>query len=159
MSRTLNLALTGLLALGLTAGCKSSGVAVTERGQVMTINIDSPGDLPDNGTGELKVKVANRGVNNLGNVEFTVEIPNELVVVNEERGQGMELLVMETPTGKRLYHYMVGNIEVGQSSTVRYQVRTNFGTLQRSSDVVVTAWQKDLPGDRLVESKYIRLRR
>lgn len=159
MSKTINLALTGLLALGLTAGCKSSGVAVTERGQVMTIAIDGANDLPNNFTDDLKVKVANRGVNNLSNVEFTVEIPNELTVLSEERGQGMELMLMETPSGKKLYHYMVGNIEVGQSSTARFQVRTAFGTLDRTSDIVVTAWQKDLPGDKLVESKHIQLRR
>lgn len=159
MSKILNLALTGLLALGLTAGCKSSGVAVTNRAQVMVIDIDGPSDLPNNFTDELKVKVANRGVNNLSNVEFTVEIPNELVVVSEEHGQGMELMMMETPTGKRLYHYMVGNIEVTQSSTARFQVRTAFGTLDRSSDIVVTAWQKDLPGNKLVETRHVKLRR
>ena len=159
MSKTLNLALTGLLALGLTAGCKSSGVAVTDRAQIMTINIEGADDLPDNFTDTLEVKVANRGVNNLSDVEFTVEIPAELTILNEVHGDDIELMMMETPSGKKLYHFMARDIGVTDSATTRFEVRTAFGSLDRTSDIVVTAWQKDLPGEKLVETKHIRLRR
>jgi hypothetical protein len=38
-------------------------------------------------------------------------------------------------------------------------VRTRFGSLDHTGDMKVTAYQKDLPGDKLVETRSIKLRR
>jgi hypothetical protein len=37
-------------------------------------------------------------------------------------------------------------------------VRTSFGTVPQSDSVKATAWQRDLPGDKLVETAVIKLR-
>ena len=78
--RNMMLFVTLIAALGLllAAGCKSSGMAVTGRGQVLAINIEGAKDLPEGGTDTLHVSVDNKGLANISNVEFTVEIPNEL---------------------------------------------------------------------------------
>ena len=157
--KSMHLALTAVVALGLTAACKSSGVAVTDRGQIMKINITSAEDLPENYTDEIQVEVANRGVANIHDIEFTVEVPDELVVVNESHDDGMDLMMMETPEGRKYYHYRVGDLNATEEAEARFQVRTNFGSLQRTSDIKVTAWQKDLPSQKLVETRQIQLRR
>ena len=152
--------LTAALALVLgSAACKSSGVAVTERGQVMKINIEGADELADGATDDLKVEVANRGANNLADVEFTVEIPNELVVLEENHGEGMEVMEMRTASGMKLYHYRVGDIGATEESTATFKVRTAFGTMDRTGDIKVTAWQRDVVGDKLVETRMIKLRR
>jgi hypothetical protein len=38
-------------------------------------------------------------------------------------------------------------------------VRTAFGTYSQTGDVKETAWQRDLPGDKLIETALIKLRR
>jgi hypothetical protein len=152
-------ALVAMLALALASGCKSSGMAVTGRGQVMAVNISGADDLPDGTADTLKISVDNRGLANISNVEYTVEIPNELVVVSEKHGDGIELMEMRTPTGTKLYHYMAGDIEAASSAKSEFEVRTAFGSLDRTGDIKVTAWQKDLQGDKLVETKQIKLRR
>lgn len=157
--RSMQLALTAVLALGLTSACKTQGVAVTERAQVMTINIRGANDLPENFTDKVRVEVGNRGVNNLHDVEFTVEFPDELVVLSESHGRGMDLMILETPAGRKYYHYRIGNLNVAETSKAEFEIRTNFGTLSRSSDIKVTAWQTDLPSNKLVETKRIELRR
>ncbi len=158
-SKTLILALISILALGSLGACKHSGIAVTERGQFLSVNISGADDLTDQYTYTLRVSVSNRGVANISNVEFTVEIPNELVVVSEKHGDGIELMPMQTPSGTKLYHYTAGDIGAAQSSKAEFEVRTAFGSLDRTGDIKVTAWQKDVLGDRLVETKMIRLRR
>lgn len=145
--------------LTATTACKHSGVAVTDRAQVMDIDISGAEDLPDNYTDEIRVSVQNRGANNLDNVEFTVELPPELLVVEESRGDGMNVMPMQTASGNRLYHYRVGDIEVGQESRATFRVTTRFGSLDRTGNIRVTAWQADLPNDKLVETKMIKLRR
>ena len=47
------------LALVVMAGCKSSGMAVTSRGQLLKINIKAPMDLPEAGEDNLDVIVSN----------------------------------------------------------------------------------------------------
>jgi hypothetical protein len=158
-TKTLILALVAILALGSLGACKHSGMAVTERGQILAINITGADDLPDGYTDTLRVSVDNRGVANLSNVEFTVEIPNELVVVSEKHGDGIDLMPMQTPSGTKLYHYTAGDIGAAQSSKAEFEVRTAFGSLDRTGDIKVTAWQKDVLGDKLVETKMIKLRR
>lgn len=162
--RTFRVAMMLLAAIALLVGttaCKHSGVAVTSKGQVMEIDIEGADDLPDQYTDTLKVSVQNKGPNNLHDVEFTVEFPREIAVVDESRGEGMEVMQMQTTSGMKLYHYRVGDIEPTESSVATFRIRTEFGTLDRTGDIKVTAWQADLPGDenRLVETKMIRLRR
>ena len=141
-------------------GCKSSGMAMTSRGQVMAINIEG-GDkaLPEGGTDTLHVSVDNKGVAKLGDVEFTVEVPNELTVLNEHHGDGIEVMEMRTSSGTKLYHYMAGNLEARNSAKADFEVKTTFGSLDRTGEIKVTAWQKDLPGNHLVESRRIKLQR
>jgi hypothetical protein len=38
-------------------------------------------------------------------------------------------------------------------------VRTAFGTLSETGSVKATAWQSGLPGDKLIETAVIKLRR
>ena len=147
-----------VLALGATA-CKHSGVAVTKKGQIMEIDIEGANDLPDGYSDSLHVSVQNRGPNNIHDVEFTVEIPAELVVLGEKHGDGMNMMEMRSPDGNRIFHYKVGDIEPMNESDVEFQVRTSFGTRDRTGDIKVTAWADDLPSDRLVETRAIKLRR
>lgn len=153
------LMLVAILALATFAACKHSGMALTGRGQIMSINIEGASDLPEGGTDTIRVSVNNRGVANISNVEFTVEIPNELVVLNEKHGDGIDLMPMTTPSGTKLYHYNAGNIEPTTSAKAEFEVRTAFGTLDRTGDIRVTAWQKDVLGDKLVETRMVKLRR
>lgn len=144
-----------LLAVGLTAGCKSSGMAVTSRGQLLKIDIKHPSDLPESGEDNLDISLANRGVNNVQNVMVDVELPPQLIVLNQTADRGIN--VMHDP-GSNMYHFTIGNIQPAETSNLRFQVRTAFGTLRETSSVKVTAWQKDLPGDKLVETAVIKLR-
>jgi len=155
-TRALAVALVAMLPI-LAGACKHSGIAVTKDAQIMKINIEVPDTLPDSGEGEILVEVANRGVNNLSDVEFEVEIPADLVVMEENHGDGMKMWETRGSKGERVFHYTVGDIGVTDESQVKYRVRTSFGSMKRSGDVKVTAWQKDLPGKRLIESRYIKL--
>ena len=157
-SGTRGLAIALVTMLPIFAGaCKHSGIAVTNDAQIMKINIEVPETLPESGEGDILVEVANRGVNNLSDVEFEVEIPADLVVMEEKHGDGMKMWETRGSSGQRVYHYTVGDIGVTNESEVKYKVRTSFGSMKRSGDVKVTAWQKDLPGQRLIESRYIKL--
>lgn len=151
------ISLIALVPLMITGACKSSGVAVTDNAQIMKINVEVPDSLPENGEGTIRVEVANRGVNNLHDVEFEVEIPAQLIILEEKHGDGMRMWETRATNGNRVFHYTVGDIGATQESEVTYRVRTSFGTMKQSGDVKVTAWQKDLPGERLIESRYIRL--
>ncbi len=146
------------LSLGLSGACKHSGVAVTDRGQVMKINITAPDDLPERGSEDIEIQVSNRGLNKLNDVEFEVEFPRELVIVEEKHGDGINMIEGRGSNGERIFRYTAGNIEVATSSMVKYRVETAFGSMKRSGDLKVTAWQKDLPGERLIETKFIKLR-
>lgn len=146
------------LVMGLGA-CKSSGVAVSGRGQVMNIDINVPTDLTEGGTEEMVIRVANRGINELSNVYFEVEMPRELVVLSEVPSGGVQRADRMSSMGSRISQYAAGDIEAATSAEVKYHVRAAFGSLDRTGDIKVTAWSEDLPGDRLVETKYIKLRR
>jgi hypothetical protein len=41
---------------------------------------------------------------------------------------------------------------------MRFKVRTAFGTMHETGSVKATAWQRDLPGDKLIETAVIRMR-
>ena len=135
--------------------CKSSGMAVTSRGQLLKINIAHPEDLPEQGVDNLDVTVSNMGVNNMQDILLEVELPPQLIVLDQTNDRGVE--VMHT-AGSNMYRFTFGNIQPGERSTVRFRVRTAFGTLRETGSVRATAWQTGLPGDKLVETAVIRLR-
>lgn len=148
------IAILGLALLSATA-CKSSGMAVTTRGQLLKLNIVHPSDLPESGVDNLDVEISNRGVNNIQDVLLEVELPPQLVVLDQTNDRGVN--VMHTP-GSNLYRFTFGNIQPQESSTVRFRVRTAFGTLRETGSVKATAWQSGLPGDKLIETAVIKLR-
>ena len=156
--RFLTITAIAILALALlpAIACKSSGIAVTSRGQVLSLNILHPDDLPEAGVDNLDVKIANRGVNNIQDILLEVELPPQLVVLDQTNDRGVN--VMHTP-GSNLYRFTFGNIQPAESSTVRFRVRTAFGTLSETGGVKATAWQSGLPGDKLIETAVIKLRR
>src|SRR5688500_19710231 len=86
-----NVAMVAVLALGLlaTAACKSQGMAVTSRGQFLTLNIEHPKDLPEQGSDNLDIIVGNRGVNNIRDIFVEVELPPQLVVLNQTNERGV----------------------------------------------------------------------
>jgi hypothetical protein len=135
--------------------CKSSGMAVTSRGQFLKVNIAHPDDLPEQGVDNLDVTISNMGVNNMQDILLEVELPPQLIVLDQTNDRGVE--VMHT-AGSNMYRFTFGNIQPGERSTVRFRVRTAFGTLRETGSVRATAWQTSLPGDKLVETAVIRLR-
>jgi len=150
------LALVALFAIG---ACKSSGTAVTADGRSLNIEIDVPTDLSEGDTHELKVEVANRGINRMKDVVFEVEMPNELIVLSSVPGADLQASEMMTSEGTKQFIYRAGDISAQSVSHVRYHVRAAFGARDRTGDIKVTAWSEDLPGNRLVEHKHITLRR
>jgi len=155
MKRTTIFSIALLVALAALAGCKSSGTAVTSHGQIFKININHPKDLPENGQDNLDVVISNRGVRDVKDILVDVELPPQLIVLNQTNDRGVE--VMHDP-GSSTYHFTLGNVQPAEDSTIRFQVRTAFGTLRETGDVKVTAWQRDLPGEKLVETAVIKLR-
>lgn len=150
-----------LVALSFTlafTACKSSGMGVTERGQLLKINIDSPTDLTEGDTKEVTIAVSSRGVNRIGSVVVEVEMPSELVVITEVHGDGMALAERIGENGTRVFQYSVGDLNPGETSTARYHVRAAFGARPQSGDIRVTAYSTDTPGNKLVETKYVKLR-
>jgi hypothetical protein len=142
-------------ALFVVAGCKTGGMAVTKRGQFLKINIEHPADLPDRGEDNLNVVIGNRGVRSVKDVLIDVEVPPELVVLDETHERGV---TMSHEPGSNFYHYTMGNLQPAEDSTIHYKVRTSFGTMAATGNFGVTAWQRDLPGDKLVETASIKLR-
>lgn len=156
-NRILTIAAITLVALVLfvAAGCKSSGMAVTKRGQLLKINIAAPNDLPDAGEDNLDITISNRGVNNIKDVLVDVEAPAQLIVLDQTNDRGINVSRDEVSSS---YHFTIGNLQPGETSHIRYHVRTQFGTMRETGALKVTAWQRDLPGDKLVETKLIKLR-
>ena len=156
--QTLTIAVMALLALGLlsTAACKSSGMAVTSRGQLLKLHIVHPDDLPENGVDNLDITISNRGVNNIQDVLLEVELPPQLVVMDQTNEKGIN--VLHTP-GSNMYRFTFGKIQPAEDSTIRFRVRTAFGTMTETGSVKATAWQEGLPGDKLIETAVIKLRR
>lgn len=150
-------ALVAIVALTLisTTACKSSGMAVTSRGQLLKLNIIHPTDLPEEGVDNLDIQVSNSGVNNIQDILLEVELPPQLIVMDQTNDRGVE--VMHTP-GSNMYRFTFGNIQPAERSTVRFRVRTAFGTLSETGGVKATAWQEGLPGDKLIETAVIKLR-
>ncbi|HEV7763643.1 MAG TPA: hypothetical protein VGQ76_01455 [Thermoanaerobaculia bacterium] len=143
------------LALISTTACKSSGMAVTSRGQILKLNIAHPNDLPEQGVDNLDVSISNIGVNNVQDILLEVELPPQLIVMDQTNDRGVN--VIHTP-GSNLYRFTFGNVQPAERSTVRFRVRTAFGTMSETGSVKATAWQGRLPGDKLVETAVIKLR-
>src|SRR5688572_19729550 len=154
MRQSKSFAAAAVLLLLIAGGCKSSGVGVTGKAQVLHIDISMPTDLSDGETQDLAIQVANRGLSEIDNVEFEVEIPNELVLLDHDPEKSLEFVEFRSERGTRVFRYGAGDLELGSEATVRYRVRVAFGTLERTGDIVVTARAHDLPGGQLVESKY-----
>ena len=154
--RVLTIAALAVVALFLiAAGCKTNGMAVTSRGQVLKLNINHPTDLPERGEDNLDIVIGSRGVNSVRDVLLDVELPPQLIVLDETHERGV---TMTHDPGSNVYHYTFGNLQPAEDSTIRYKVRTSFGTMAQSDSVKATAWQRDLPGDKLVETAVIKLR-
>lgn len=153
----LSIAVLAILAVALvsTTACKSSGMAVTSRGQILKLNIAHPTDLPEQGVDNLDITVSNVGINNVQDILLEVELPPQLIVLDQTNDRGVN--VMHTP-GTNMYRFTFGNIQPAERSTVRFRVRTAFGTLSETGSVRATAWQNSLPGDKLVETAVIKLR-
>lgn len=153
----LSIAGMAIVAVGLltTAACKTNGMALTSRGQFLKINIEHPSDLPDQGVDNLDVVVSNMGVNNIQDVLVEVEVPPQLVVLDQTNERGIN--VMHTP-GSNVYRFTFGNIQAAEHSTLRFNVRTVFGNLTETGTVRATAWQSGLPGNKLIETAVIKLR-
>lgn len=156
-NRILSIVALSILAIALVAagGCKSGGMAVTSRGQLLKININHPTDLPEAGEDNLDIEISNRGVNNVENVLVDVELPPQLIVLDQTGDRGVN--VSHDP-GSNVYHFTMGNVQPGETSHLRFKVRTAFGTYRETGSVKATAWQRDLPGDKLVETAVIKLR-
>jgi hypothetical protein len=142
-------------ALFATTACKSGGMAVTTRGQFLKINIAGPKDLPEAGDDNVDVIVSNRGVNNIKNIVVDVELPPQLVVLDQTNDRG--ITADHTP-GSNVYHFTIPKLNPAQDAKMRFHVRTAFGTMRETGSVRVTAWQTDLPGDKLIETAVIKLR-
>src|SRR5947199_10328388 len=93
------------------AACKTSGMALTSRGQLLKINITHPTDLPEGGEDNLDVALSNRGVNNIQNVLVDVELPSQLIVLDETHDRGV---TMSHDPGMNVYHYTIGNLQPGE---------------------------------------------
>lgn len=155
--QVLSLAVIALLAVTLmaTTACKSSGMAVTSRGQVLKLNIEHPDDLPESGVDNLDVTISNVGINNIQNVLLEVEIPPQLIVMDQTNDEGINVL---HTTGSNTYRFTFGNIQPAERSQIRFRVRTAFGNMRETAGIKATAWQEGLPGDKLIETAVIKLR-
>jgi hypothetical protein len=156
-NRYFSVALVALCAIALLSAtaCKSSGMAVTSRGQFLKLNIAHPEDLPEQGVDNLDITISNMGVNNIQDILLEVELPPQLVVLDQTNDRGVN--VMHT-AGSNTYRFTFGNIQPTERSTVRFRVRTAFGTMSETGSVRATAWQSTLPGDKLVETAMIKMR-
>jgi hypothetical protein len=157
-NRTLTLLGLAVMCLSLLAAvsCKTSGMAMTSRGQLFKINIYAPKTLAEGAEGNIDVDLSNRGVNNVKDILADVELPPQLLVLDQTNDRGID--VMHDP-GSPIYHFTLGNLQPGENSHIRFHVRTAFGTMTQTGQISVTAWQKDLPGDKLFRKTVIDLQR
>jgi hypothetical protein len=153
----LAIAIMALLAATLlaVAGCKSMGMAATSKGQLLKINIYAPTNLPEGGEDNIDIVTSNRGVNNLQDVLLDVELPSQVIVLDQTADRGVDTV---TAPGSNTYHFAIGKLQPGDDTHLRFKVRTAFGAGNEAT-VNVTAWQKDLPSERLVRKAVIGLRK
>ena len=137
------------------ASCKSSGMAVTSRGQFLKINVNHPADLPEGAEDNVDVVLSNRGVNNISDILVDVSLPPQLAVLDQTADRGIN--AMHDP-GSNVYHFTIGKIQPAEDAHLRFKVRTAFGGARETGSIDITAWQHDLPGDKLVEHAAIKMR-
>ncbi len=156
-NRLMTLAAISLMLVSLAAltSCKTSGMAATSRGQLFKINIYAPKDLPQGGEDNIDVVLSNRGVNNISDILVDVEIPPQLTVLDQTNDRGINV---SHDLGTMVYHFSIGQLNPAEDSHMRFHVRTNFGMLKETGQISVTAYQKDLPGDKLFRKTVIDLR-
>src|SRR6266850_7503299 len=94
-----------MAALFTTAACKSSGMAMTSRGQLFKINIYAPERLAEGAEGNIDVDLSNRGVNNVQDILADVEIPPQIIVLDQTSDRG--ITSMHDP-GSSVYHFSLG---------------------------------------------------
>jgi hypothetical protein len=145
-----------MAALFTTAACKTSGMAMTSRGQFFKININAPERLAEGAESNVDVDLSNRGVNNLQDILADVEFPSQIIVLDQTSDRG--ITAMHDP-GSSVYHFSLGNLQPGEDAHIRFKVRTAFGNVSETGKISVTAWQKDLPGDKLFRKTTIALQR
>ena len=153
----LSFAVVAVMALGLLSAtsCKSNGMAVTSRGQVLKLNIAHPTDLPEQGVDNLDLTLSNIGMNNIQDVLLEVELPPQLIVLDQTNDRGVNAI---HTADSNLYRFTFGKIQPVERTTVRFRVRTAFGTYRETASIKATAWQNGLPGDKLIETAVIKLR-
>lgn len=153
MNRNHNLFLVSFAVLAMAlAGCKSMGMAGTSKGQLFKINIYAPTELPEYGEDNVDVVLSNRGVNNIQDILADVELPRQLTVVSQTADRGID--VVHDP-GSNTYHFSLGKLQPAEDAHIRFRVRVNYGSAL-SAPISVTAWQKDLPGDKLFRKTVIK---
>jgi hypothetical protein len=158
MKRKHLLSITAVAVLALLlapVACKSSGMALTSRAQVLKLDIEHPNDLPEQGVDNLDIQLTNAGVNNIQHILLEVELPPQLIVLDQTQDRGVN---SAHDPSSNIWRFSFGNIQAAERSTVRFRVRTAFGTLSETGSVKATAWQEGLPGDKLIETAVIRLR-
>ncbi|HJT15797.1 MAG TPA: hypothetical protein VJ853_00340 [Thermoanaerobaculia bacterium] len=158
MNRNRILIFIGVATLGaaLMTSCKTSGMAVTSKGQLFKINIYAPDSLAEGAEGNIDIVLSNRGVNNVQDVLADVELPPQLAVLGQTNDNGINT---SHDPGSAVYHFTLGNLQPGEDSHIRFHVRTSFGSLTQTGQISVTAWQKDLPGEKLFRKTVIHLAR
>jgi hypothetical protein len=152
-----SIALLAILTVALFSmtACKSNGMAVTTRGQILKLNIAHPDDLPEQGVDNLDITISNVGINNVQDVLLEVELPPQLIVMDQTNDRGVDVM---HSSGSNVYRFTFGNIQPTERSSVRFRVRTAFGSVSETGSVKATAWQSGLPGDKLIETAVIKLR-
>lgn len=92
-NRILTIAALAIVAAALIAmsGCKTSGMAVTRHGQFLKINIEHPEDLPEQGEGNVNIVLGNRGVRSVRDVLVDIELPQQLIIVDETHERGVTM--------------------------------------------------------------------
>jgi len=155
-NRILIFAAAAIMLAGLMTSCKTSGMAMTSKGQLFKINIYAPSTLAEGADGNIDVVLSNRGVNNVSNILTDVELPPQLIVLDQTNDNGVN--VVHDP-GSNAYHFTVGSLNPAEDSHMRFHVRTSFGTATQTGEISVTAWQNDLPGDKLFRKTVIGLQR
>lgn len=155
-NRILILAAMAVMTAGLLTSCKTSGMAMTSRGQLFKINIYAPTSLAEGADGNVDVVLSNRGVNNVNDILADVELPPQLIVLDQTNDRAIN--AVHDP-GSSMYHFTIGSLNPGEDAHIRFHVRTSFGTMTETGQINVTAWQKDLPGDKLFRKTVIGLQR
>lgn len=155
MNRKVFMSLAVALAMALAlAGCKTAGMAATTKGQLYKINIYAPKSLAEGAEDNVDVLLSNRGVNNIQNILTDVELPPQLIVLDQTNDR---FVTATHDPGSNVYHFSVPELSPAEDAHIRFHVRTAFGTATQTGQISVTSWQKDLPGDKLFRKTMIGL--